>query len=345
MRVSAYHSHAYDCIAQGNWFNFRNCKYTVGKETRETLIDKDFVKHLPTVGTIDFDYVSTTRPPVTAMAAGGDQPSPGVPGIRVISEDELYVFYERLCLSSRKKVSHANALFVLMDLQLASAGFNFTVEQVHSMLDAFEDHWELQAKVIVCLFSRIVDIHRMDILLRNLDRRAQQEVIKRIGCLNLINPLKCSFEYALCLKYLDNRILLIALMELAAVESADQIIEDPTTELPIATIYGAYNRTLNESRPETMKFLYSDFGKRTKNVNWPARKELVKKFLVGTAPVDYEALYECFNMYKELETAGKLAEGPIDVQYMAYKRQQKSHASRVVRNTKSMIASMRMSKR
>jgi hypothetical protein len=320
--------------AQGNWFNFRNSKYTAAKETREILIDKEFVKHLPTMGTIEFDYVSTTRPVATE-----EKP------IRIITEDEMYIFNERLCLSSRKKVTHASSLFVLMDLQLATAGFYFTTEQVHSLLDAFEDHWELQARVIICMFSRIVDVHRMDVLLRHMDRRAQQEVVKRIGCLNLINPLKCSFDYALCLKYLDNRILLIALMELASMESADQIVEDPSTELPIATIYGAYNRTLNESRPETMKFLFTDFGKRTKNVNWTARKELVKKFLVGTTPIDYEQLYDVYNMYKELEAEGKLTEGPIDLQYMTYKRQQKSHAQRVTKNTKSMIGSMRVSKR
>lgn len=324
------------CHPQGNWFNFRNSRYTINKETRELLIDKDFVKHLPTLGTVEFDYVSTTRP---APSEDGSRP------VRVITEDELYIFYERMGLSSRKKVTNANSLFVMMDLQLASASFYFTTEQVHTLLDAFDDHWELQARVIVCMFSRIVDIHRMDILLRHLDRRAQQEVIKRIGCLNLINPLKPSLDYALCLKYLDNRILLIALMELAAIESADQIVEDPSTELPIATIYGAYNRTLNETRPETMKFLFTDFGKRTKTVNWTARKELVKKFLVGTQPIDYEQLYDVYTMYKELEAEGKLTEGPIDLQYMTFKRQQKSHAHRVSKNHKSMINSMRLSKR
>jgi hypothetical protein len=231
-----------------------------------------------------------------------------------------------------------------MDLQLASAGFYFTVDQVHTMLDAFDDHWELQARVIVCMFCRIVDIHRMDVLLRHLDRRAQQEVIRRIGCLNLINPLKPSFDYALCLKYLDNRILLITLMELASIESADQIIEDPSTELPIATMYGAYNRTLNETRPETMKFLFTDFGKRTKNVNWASRKDLIRKFLVGTQPID-EQLYHVITMYKELEAEGKLTEGPIDLQYMNYQRQLKSAAHRVTKHTKSMINTMRLSKR
>ena len=55
------------------------------------------------------------------------------------------------------------------------------------------------------------------------------------------------------LKYVDNRVLLVSLMELANLESPDQIIEDAGTELPIAAMYGAYTRALNETRPETMK--------------------------------------------------------------------------------------------
>lgn len=285
------------------------------------------------MGSIEFDYVSTTRPVHT-------EENP----LRIITDDEMYMFFERLGLSSRKKVSHANSLFVLMDLQLASTCFYFTVEHVHSLLDAFEDHWQLQSSLIVCMFSRIVDIHKMDILLRHLDRRTQQEVMRRIGCLNLINPLKCSFDYVLCLKHLDNRVLLIALMELASMESADQIIEDPSTELPIANMYGAYTRTLNETRPETMRFEFTDFGKRTKTVNWVARKGLVNKFLVGTVPTD-DQLYQVIAMYKELEAEGKLTEGPIDLQYMNYQRQMKSHVHRNTKNTKSMIGTMRASKR
>ena len=66
----------------------------------------------------------------------------------------------------------------------------------------------------------------------------------------------------LWLKHFDNRVLLVALMELANVEGPDQITEDAGTELPIAAMYGAYTRALNETRPETMKFTFCDFGVR-----------------------------------------------------------------------------------
>ena len=148
---------------------------------------------------------------------------------------------------------------MLLDLQLAATKHYFTFDHIHLLLETFEDEWQVQSRVVICMFSRIVDLYRIDVLLRSLERKAQHEIMHRLGCLNVINPLKISFDYNLCLKYLDNRIVLISVMELASIESADQIIEESNTELPIQTIYGAYTRTLNESRPETMKFQYAKF--------------------------------------------------------------------------------------
>ncbi len=65
-------------------------------------------------------------------------------------------------------------------------------------------------------------------------------------------------------------------------------------------MYGAYTRALNETRPEVMKFTYSDFGVRTNNVNWISRRELVKKFLVGTQPID-DSMYQVVIQYKVSE--------------------------------------------
>lgn len=308
------------------------------------VIDRDFVKNIPTTGSIDFDYVSTTRPSATAWIDSQLDPTDNAPppagSIRVISEDEFFRFQDMLRLSSRKKISAAGALFVLLDLQLAATKHYFTIDHIHLLLETFEDEWQVQSRVVICMFSRIVDLYRIDILLRSLERKAQHEIMHRLGCLNVINPLKISFDYSLCLKYLDNRIVLISMMELASIESADQIIEESNTELPIQTMYGAYTRTLNESRPETMKFQYADFGKRTKNVSWPARRDLLRKFLVGSHPVD-ERLYSVINQYKELEAAGRLTEGPIDLQYNSFLKDAKSGASRAKANTKAMIDSMR----
>ena len=399
--------------AQGNWFNFRNSKYTVDGETRPIVIDKDFVKNLPLYGKLEFDYVSTSRPPklpnphevVPTRAAarrnrgsrdklpsatdassdlrtssrdstdgadagavvlvgagagidlsmdvgamkdaldkfwGGDSAADNAaPPVNIATDDDFHAFCQRLSLSSRKKVPASGSLFVLLDLQLACTKHYFTVEQVLILLDCFADDWYVHSQVIVCMFSRIYDLHRIDILLRSLDSRTQQNVLKRIGYLNVINPLKISFDYVLDLMFLDNRVMVISLMELAAVESADQIVEESNTELPIAALYGAYNRTLNETRPEIMRFQFTDFGKHTKNVAWGDRRNMMRKFLVGTQPVDESAFY-VLAQYKEMEAAGKLTEGPIDQQYLNFQKSQAS--ARLTKSTSKMMGLMRMTK-
>ncbi len=66
------------------------------KETREVVIDRDFVKNIPIAGSIDFDYVSTTRPSTAWIDGELDSPdsasSPSSGSIRVISEDEFFHF-------------------------------------------------------------------------------------------------------------------------------------------------------------------------------------------------------------------------------------------------------------
>jgi hypothetical protein len=135
-------------------------------------------------------------------------------------------------------------------------------------------------------------------------------------------------------------LLLIALMELASMESADQIVEESNTELPIATLYGSYTRTLNETRPETMRFQFCDFGQRSKVVSWSARKELMKKFLVGSLPM-HEETYRVIGMYKEMESASALTQGPVDLQYLSYHKSLKSSAARSVKNNKNMVGLMK----
>lgn len=336
-------------------------------------IDKEFIRNPPANGYIEFDYVSTTRPPsdllqysldeneqennfyedigkskssdgLTSRSKGGLTPQSMAKRRRVmlVTDEEFYAFLNKLGLSSRSKISSEGkvVLYVLMDLQLASTKYYFLTKHLPILLDTFPDDWDIQSRVIVIMFSRIYDIYNMDTILRNLDSRIQQDVIIKLGCLNLINPLKISYDYILCLKYFDNRKLLVDLMELASVESADQIHEDPTTELPITAMYGSYTRALNDSRPETMKFTYCDFGVRTNNVMWSHRRELVKKFLVGTQPIP-EDIYNVITMFKELEASNSLTRGPIDLQYANFKKAQKTNMARTTKATRSMISLMK----
>lgn len=388
--------------------------------TSEKILDKDFLKNLPAVGTLDFDYVSTSRPspqaikqamlkqqqqqqvaklkkeeeefdeeqendddddgsedkseraqspflprqgsgrsskssrnatPRAVLPSGeieSKQPfqqqsiegEDGRPPVRLINDEEFYHFLVNLGLSNRRKIASSQAVFALMDLQLANTKYYFKTSQVNLLLDSFEEHWELQTRVIVATFSRIYDLHNMDIILRNLPALAQHEIVRRLGCLNVLNPLKIAFDYVFPLQFLDNRILVVTLMELASIESADQIQEDPNTELPIATLYGSYTRALNEVRSEVMRFSFADFGVRTNNISWSTRRELLKKFLVGTLPID-EDVFRVINLFKEMEAANALTRGPIDLQYATYQKTSKSTAGRTTKTTKSLVNAMR----
>ena len=236
---------------------------------------------------------------------------------QLITDEEFFDLKDKLNLSSRHKTSTEKSLFVLLDLQQAAAKWYFTTENVHSLLDTFTDEWELQARVIVCMFSRIYDLEHLDIILRYLKSEAQQKVINSLGYLNIINPLKIGFDYVINLRYLDNRMLLVMLMELASIESADNIIEEPTTEVAISTLYGSYTRALDVVRPEIMRFTYADFGVRTKHVSWGTRRDMLKKCLLGSKPLNPNT-FEVIKLHKELEVANCLTMGPIDLQYSSY---------------------------
>lgn len=94
-----------------NWFNFRNCRYTKNRETVELTIDKDFLKAPPHIGTIEFDYVSTTLPPDNIRNSipkelesdsRDHSKSPKnrlteiKPGISIITDEEFIVFIDHL---------------------------------------------------------------------------------------------------------------------------------------------------------------------------------------------------------------------------------------------------------
>ena len=59
-------------------------------------------------------------------------------------------------------------------------------------------------------------------------------MVARLGWLNIFNPLKPSFNYALPLTYWDNRTLLVTLLEMGHAEEEEQVREDPRTDVTLA---------------------------------------------------------------------------------------------------------------
>jgi hypothetical protein len=295
----------------------------------------DELSHLTTP---DIDE-SKTGP--SSRATTPQTQSKNIPIEREITDEEFFQFQKDVGLICTTKISLSDSLLMLVELQVAVAKYYFRCSNVLQILDAFLDDAITQSRVIVCLFGRLWDLWNFDIIMRQLNQKAQYEVILRLGWLNIINPLKPSFDYIIKLMKQEDRILLVTLMELATTESGEQIIEDQRTELTIFTLYGALNRVMNESRPETLIFSYSDIGERSTMVNWSGRREFMKRFLVGTYPINRET-YQCITWYKEIEAAGNFTIGPIDLQYDNHLRTLKASSSRSKSIKRSVSQSIKL---
>lgn len=345
---SRLHSKRGDTSQKGNWNNFRNEVMYDHNGMHEFVLDQEFVENMPSKGILEFDYVSTSRPNSQVHAASSvaeqveyeendtldeinensehnatrqsfSAPQTPVAGDSPISEDKLYAFMEKMGLTLRKKITRSESLYILTDLQIASVKYYFKVSHVLSIMDCFVDDPTTQSRIAVLFFNRIWDLHNFDYLLRSISKKAQNDIVSRLGWLNVFNPLKPSFEYNISLKYVDGRILLVSLLELGSLENGEQIREDPRTDVLLVSLYGSLHRVLNDVRPETVRFYYFELGERSNTVSWSGRRDLLKKFLVGTAPINREVFHVC-RWYKEMEQAGTLTMGPLDLQYANHLR-------------------------
>ena len=214
-----------------------------------------------------------------------------------------------------------------MELQLAVIQDYFTTGDVLSILDCFNEDANTQVKVIICMFSRIKNLESFDVIMRHLTAPAVQELVHKLGWLNILNPLKPSHDYILCQKYWDNRITTLKILELAGSESGDQLKEHPRTELHLINMYASIGRIVQEPSNKVLRVTYCEVGERPCPPEWNKRKQLLSFFLIGTNPIDNN-VFKTIQMYKEVEAAGMLGMGPIDLQYMEYQASLKRKQSR-----------------
>jgi hypothetical protein len=351
------HSRRADTSQKGNWFNFRNEKYC----NEPFTIDAHFVDSLPQSGTLEFDYVSTTRPCVPAPSlltsaaasvveeltdvdSGTHSPAGSIPSspalsrtgsptpsrknlhpakegareTKVITKDELEKLLSRLGLSSRKKLPKPLTLITLLELQIAAAKYYFTTGQVLTIMYTFDEEALIQAKVVVCLFSRIWDLWDFDVVSRHLTDAAMFDVVCKIGWLNLMNPLKPSHNFVLPMQNMDNRQHVVNLVRLCTAELGDQLKENPNSDCTVVYLFSKVASLIMDSKmTEMVRIAYVDFGENTAPVQWKERREMMKSYLVGTYPVP-QAAFDSIIMYKEMQAAGTLTMGPIDTQYQAH---------------------------
>lgn len=223
-----------------------------------------------------------------------------------------------MSLSARRRLAKQLTLTALLELQIASARYYFSVANVITFLYCFSEDPQTQAKVVVALFSRVYDLWDIDLVARQLSTPALYEVVQRVGWLNFMNPLKPAYDYVLPLAHLDNRIHLTHLLELSAAEAGDMLKEKANSGLSVVFLYGKIASLASDSKyTEVVRLAFCEFGERSVPVNWNQRREFLKKYLIGTQPMD-NAILDTIAMYNEMQAAGTLTVGPIDVQYQSH---------------------------
>lgn len=197
-------------------------------------------------------------------------------------------------------------------------------------MDCFHDDDITQARVVIIMFNRIDDLYNFDVILRHLSGNAVQDVFNRLGVLNCLNPLKPSHDYKFQMKYLDNRIMTHNLLQLSSLENGDQLKQHPKSEIDIISLYAALGRLIQENMNAILQFSYCEIGERQSVPAWNFRKDLLKHFLLGTVPID-NRMFKIISIYKEIEAAGMLLVGPLDLQYREFLKI-KSSKKKILKN-------------
>jgi hypothetical protein len=262
------------------------------------------------------------------------RPDPGRkdPKDMILSDEDMYDFLRRLGLSSRERCSPSECIFKLLYLQVAVTKYYLLASQVNSVLETFPRDAFVQSRVVCALFSRVYDLHNMDIVLRPLWPEAQNDVIYRLGFLNVMNPLKPALDYEIHMLHQDNRRMLVYLLELAPSEAVNQLKEDLRSDIIITDLYGSLNRVIKNCTDQMVMFNYGDFNERSPAISWNLRRDGLKRFLVGTKPMSRDIFGVIRQYYKLMQKPDQLTMGSIEVQYtaMVQKSQDKMKAAPLI---------------
>ena len=257
----------------------------------------------------------------------------------IITDSELYHFLRGLGLTSRERCTPPECIFKLLYLQLAATKYYFKASAVVQILETFSRDPFVQSRVVCALFSRVYDLHNLDVVLRSLTTEAQNDVIYRLGYLNCMNPLKPALDYEIHMLHLDNRKMLIYLLELAPSEAVNSLKEDTRSDIIITDLYGSLNRVMKATTDQWVRFNYGDFNERTTNISWNLRRDGLKKFLVGTKPVHKEIFRVVQQYYKLLQDPEQISMGPIEQQFasMSKRKAEKLKAAPLVNKLASRL--------
>ena len=149
------------------------------------------------------------------------------------------------------------------------------------MLDCLAEPAD-QVAVIVALFSRLVDLENLDDVLRLMPRAVINEVVSRLGWLNIFSPLKPSMRYEISLQHLDARRFVHVLLAIAAAESGgggsahggtdgQALREDATTDVMISELYAQISQLVSNPSTNVARFRYD-----VKKPMWMSRIHFLK---------------------------------------------------------------------
>jgi len=80
----------------------------------------------------------------------------------------LFELLAMLHLTTRYRIEPPETYLALAYLQLAATKYFFLAQHVNIVLEFFSRNSAVQTRVVVVLFSRIWDLHNMDVILRGL---------------------------------------------------------------------------------------------------------------------------------------------------------------------------------
>jgi len=176
----------------------------------ETLNDEPFTYGrdwgLPSHGWLFFDYSSIRRPPATVGA--------------MPEMNEVPKYLRSAALASPAKLKALRAVSVHMYM---------STQQFKNIMNCFEEGSEDYQELFCILHTRVVDPGRLlgpevlrSTMLRDADR---QGLLKRIGHLNLLNPLHPEdVSYHCCLRVYEERMVVDFLVQLAVKEPGGRVV-------------------------------------------------------------------------------------------------------------------------
>ncbi|KDO32993.1 hypothetical protein SPRG_02684 [Saprolegnia parasitica CBS 223.65] len=207
---------------RGTFGNFRNEKFN-GHALEATIA----------FGTLEFDYVSTTRPEDAQET------------VVVLDESAVYGMLQRIHaeLSSDYVPSHKRLDMkrqVLL-LQHALAGTFVKTTHVRMIMQYFPPTVDgLRLKVVLAAHRYIFDMENFDVVYEKLLPADRKQMFTALGYLNTLNPLNVDMDFDLGMTEWDNRVLVRTLVEMISNDPLDLIkLDDASIKLGLS-IYSMF---------------------------------------------------------------------------------------------------------